>query len=519
MRLGDTVRLQIPNRLEFLGPTRSFLETLAEVVGFGERERGEIALAYEEAYVNVVSHAFDEQERASFAVSFEVVPRGLRIVVHDEGLPFDLSAVPEHDPSALGDPGRDLSQVREGGLGLFLMRRLMDEFEFRNLGPGGKEIRMTKRIAGDHVAELLPEEDWGEGEAGERMPRPEGAGSPAPEPSPFSVRLFEPGDALEVARCAYRAYGYSYPNIHVFFPERFAGMVASGEIVSVVAVASDGDLMGHAALEVPRPGARVAEAGMAFVKPRYRGRGCLERMTAFLEAEARARGFVGLYARSVTRHAASQKAAIRGGYRDCALLAGAFPASMDFKGLGGEGGQRLSLLCSYRSLTPFPGGVLHVPARHEGMIRRILENLEISSESVPEEPAGEKAGAADLSERGLQRVSVVDAVAEAWVMVERCGKDTVPAILREARGLKRRGISWVGAGIPLASPSAPEICRALEAAGFFFAGLLPDPDVGVRLVLQDLGETVSLDYGRIEVWSDLAKELRDYVRSTGPETD
>ena len=61
-------------------------------------------------------------------------PDRLEIRLHDEGPPFDLGAVPEFDPA----------ELRVGGRGVFLMRRLMDEMEVLPR-EGGNTLRMVKR--------------------------------------------------------------------------------------------------------------------------------------------------------------------------------------------------------------------------------------------------------------------------------------------------------------------------------------------------------------------------------------
>jgi hypothetical protein len=51
--------------------------------------------------------------------------------------------------------------------------------------------------------------------------------------------------------------------------------------------------------------------------------------------------------------------------------------------------------------------------------------------------------------------------------------------------------------------------------GFFFAGILPLSAIGDALILQYLNNVV-VDYDKIVLYTDLAKEIRDYVRSHDP---
>ena len=87
----------------------------------------------------------------------------------------------------------------------------------------------------------------------------------APEQE-YEVRLFQPDDALGVCRSVYRNYGNTYFHEACYFPERMVALNETGELASVVAVAADGEVVGHYALERPDL-TRVAERGMAVVAP------------------------------------------------------------------------------------------------------------------------------------------------------------------------------------------------------------------------------------------------------------
>ena len=62
------------------------------------------------------------------------VPDGIEVRLLDEGDPFDITAVPHLDPS----------ELRPGGRGVFLMRRLMDELSTQPRGNHGNTLRMVK---------------------------------------------------------------------------------------------------------------------------------------------------------------------------------------------------------------------------------------------------------------------------------------------------------------------------------------------------------------------------------------
>ena len=150
----------------------------------------------------------------------------------------------------------------------------------------------------------------------------------------------KPSEALEVARSAYKAYGYTYSNEHIYYPDRMVELNESGQLISATAVTPDGELAGHCAIFRSNSGSRSAEIGQAVVKPEFRGQGCLLRLTEFLINEAKSRGLTGLYVRAVTSHTFSQRVTTRLGFTACAILLGYAPANITFRGIKEDLAQR-----------------------------------------------------------------------------------------------------------------------------------------------------------------------------------
>jgi serine/threonine-protein kinase RsbW len=100
-----------------------------------------VEMAVDEACSNIIEHAYADQTgeievacRCPIAGQFEVVLR-------DSGLPFDPKEVPA---AKVGGP-IDLDNLNEGGLGLYFMRKLMDEVRFESTPGQGNTLTMLKR--------------------------------------------------------------------------------------------------------------------------------------------------------------------------------------------------------------------------------------------------------------------------------------------------------------------------------------------------------------------------------------
>jgi hypothetical protein len=67
----------------------------------------------------------------------------------------------------------------------------------------------------------------------------------------------------------------------------------------------------------------------------------------------------------------------------------------------------------------------------------------------------------------------------------------------------------------LADPLTWHLTGEFEKMGFFFAGVLPQSQVGDALVLQYLNN-VAFDYNKLVLYSDFTKEIMEYIRRNDP---
>jgi anti-sigma regulatory factor (Ser/Thr protein kinase) len=106
--------------------------------GVGEAVVGELRLVAEEGLSNVIRHAYGDSARHSIEVALEVGRGEVQLVFRDDGRPFDPLAAPAPD---LDGP---VEQRRAGGLGIHLLRRLVDRADYRREGDANV-LRLWKR--------------------------------------------------------------------------------------------------------------------------------------------------------------------------------------------------------------------------------------------------------------------------------------------------------------------------------------------------------------------------------------
>jgi len=132
--------VQFTAKFEFLDEIREFVGDIARTGGFNDKEVYNIQLATDEAASNIIEHAYDGVSDGLLEISCDVKGPSITITLVDHGEPFDPSDVPAPDLKA------DLSERKIGGLGIFLMRKLMDEVHYKaEPGKNRNTLTMIKR--------------------------------------------------------------------------------------------------------------------------------------------------------------------------------------------------------------------------------------------------------------------------------------------------------------------------------------------------------------------------------------
>ena len=116
-----------------------YVQSVARAFGLSERHTYQVQTAVDEACANVIFHAYANEGDGPISLACEKQGRELVIVIRDNGQPFDPSGVPEPDVNA------PLEERREGGLGVYIMRQMIDELEYQ-FTPQGNMLRMVKYL-------------------------------------------------------------------------------------------------------------------------------------------------------------------------------------------------------------------------------------------------------------------------------------------------------------------------------------------------------------------------------------
>jgi serine/threonine-protein kinase RsbW len=131
-----------PARYESLAAIGRFIATAAEYAGFDDCTAYQVQLAVDEACSNIIEHAYGGEGTGVIECSYRIQSEKFVVILRDYGQPFDLETVPEPNLSA------DIEERTGGGLGLYLIRKVMDEVHFDFESQAGNVLTMVKRKNG-----------------------------------------------------------------------------------------------------------------------------------------------------------------------------------------------------------------------------------------------------------------------------------------------------------------------------------------------------------------------------------
>ena len=137
-----TFRLQVEASSDNLDVIRNFVVRIAREMGFSDEQVYDIEVAVDEAASNVIKHAYSHRNSGKRPLDIKVKKnkKFIEITITDKGKGFNPDEVKEPQIEEY------LKKMKRGGLGLYLIKQLMDDVAFR-IKPGVRnEIIMKKFV-------------------------------------------------------------------------------------------------------------------------------------------------------------------------------------------------------------------------------------------------------------------------------------------------------------------------------------------------------------------------------------
>jgi serine/threonine-protein kinase RsbW len=146
MATDVNVEMTVPSDTTYLSKVRKVVIDIVGAGMFSPVKANLIALAVDEAVANIMEHAYsqdrggDANDRKEILIIFRADARQFEVRIRDCGATFDPRSAPD------ADVHENVKQGRKGGLGIFLMRRIMDEINYTFKQGVHNELQMIKYV-------------------------------------------------------------------------------------------------------------------------------------------------------------------------------------------------------------------------------------------------------------------------------------------------------------------------------------------------------------------------------------
>lgn len=142
----DVIELKLPAKADYVGVVRLLVSGVANRMGFPYDDIEDLKVAVAEACTNVVTHAYPK-DKGHIHIECDVYDDKLAITVQDRGPSFDIEQIEKKlGPIDIANP---VESLKEGGLGIYLMKSLMDRVDITS--HHGVVVRMAKFLQGNEV--------------------------------------------------------------------------------------------------------------------------------------------------------------------------------------------------------------------------------------------------------------------------------------------------------------------------------------------------------------------------------
>lgn len=119
--------IKISNDLNEIGVLATFIEELGEELSLSAETTMNINLALEEAVANIIMYAYPSEEQHSILLRVTATEKQLIFLLTDKGASFDPTQVDEVDITL------PIEERPVGGLGIFLIRSIMNEISYQRI--------------------------------------------------------------------------------------------------------------------------------------------------------------------------------------------------------------------------------------------------------------------------------------------------------------------------------------------------------------------------------------------------
>ena len=387
---------------------------------------------------NAITHAYPNREGV-IRIDITTFSHGIRIDIRDWGMPMAKS---KFVAAASGKTSKT---------GFDRVRKLVDDFHYKNLGKEGKVFTIIKRAPLPlSVYEPIKKKSIAKKERDKHSLN-------------IITSDFQDGDEEGIARLVYQNYGLSFVKKDFYYPRKI--LEKQGEKFLSIVAAFEDEIVGHFALLL-MPDSNIAEVGVVVVDPDYQGLGVMNSMFDALIEKAEKIELDAIFGSAVMYHTYSQKSNLSYDFCESALLVGKTLDSIQIEGNKlTEKRERGSTLISYRFFTRRKRS-LSLPKQY---LERILACYKHCN--IPYTIAMK-------SEKNTPQRAHINYVYDPLgntgeIIIDQYGKDFKYKFLLLLSQLREKHCDMIYADINLEQiPKINRVIKILNDRNFFYAGIL-----------------------------------------------
>jgi anti-sigma regulatory factor (Ser/Thr protein kinase) len=132
--MKDLAVIKIQSDPKYLSVIRMVTVKMGELQGLSESAIEDIKLGVDEACSNVIKHAYGGDIHQSILIKYKMTSRGFEFLIEDHGMKVQPESI----------EGRNLDDIRPGGLGVHLIKRAFDIFQFDERKRKGNRLRLVR---------------------------------------------------------------------------------------------------------------------------------------------------------------------------------------------------------------------------------------------------------------------------------------------------------------------------------------------------------------------------------------
>lgn len=133
-------RLVVANDTRYLSEVRDFISRMTERSLLTPEDANRVILAVDEAISNIIEHAYEDHTEGTIEIEVVADTERFKVSIHDSGKLFNPTSV------ELPDIMEHVRKGKKKGLGIFLIRQIMDEVTYHYQEGVRNELVLSKYI-------------------------------------------------------------------------------------------------------------------------------------------------------------------------------------------------------------------------------------------------------------------------------------------------------------------------------------------------------------------------------------